>query len=98
MTSEQQKKISKKQQELIDKILLHRVDGESYISTDGRIWKWILLTRFLEIHRGEMTVEKLLTVLQQQGVRFNQSIQLVEYPVRNCLHYIAKVTNKQLDI
>lgn len=88
----------KKRQELLRRILNHQVVGELYISTSPSVWKSITLKYFNKIHRKEMDIEKLMDVLEKQGIVFNQKRELVFYPIREYLLYIAKITKKDIDV
>ncbi|WP_078557137.1 hypothetical protein [Bacillus alkalicellulosilyticus] len=74
---EEKKKIDK-----IESILNHQVEGEAFILTPSREWKQIVLKHFNQVHRGELGIKELLTILKEKGVRFSQKDSLVEYPVK----------------
>lgn len=88
----------KKKQEVLHNILNHQVEGEMYISTSPSVWKNLTLKYFNKIYREEMNIVQLLDILEKQGVIFNQKRALVVYPIKEHLYYIAKVTNKKIDI
>lgn len=87
----------KRRKEKIKQILNHRVNGEGFILTSGRIWKAIVLRHFNKVYRGELTVDDLVDILEiRYGVKYAQKRTLVKYPIEETLKYIAKVSNVQL--
>lgn len=87
----------KKKNEKIEMILNHSVTGEAYILTSPRDWKRKVLNNFNRIYRKEMSIPQLVDLLEKEGVRYLQAKTLVIYPIKECLEYIAKVSNKSLD-
>ncbi|MFS1519507.1 hypothetical protein V1503_24070 [Bacillus sp. SCS-151] len=98
MTTLEERSKQKKKEEQMEIILNHYVDGEVYISTPSKVWKQIVLNHFNKVYRNELTVDELLTLLQREGVQFNQSLKLVRYPVVECLRFISACCNKDIDI
>lgn len=88
-----------KKQELINSILNHPVQGEVYILTPGRIWKALVLKYFNKVKRGEVSINELITILEEKGgVKYGQKHSLVRYPIEECLKYISKLSKQDLDI
>lgn len=92
------KKISKERNKKTELILSYQVTGEAYISTDSREWKRIVLNHFNRIQRCDITLNQLLNIMKNKGVVFSQHDSLVKYPVKECLEFIAKVSDSTLDI
>lgn len=88
----------KRRKEKIEQILNHKVEGEGFINAAPSIWKKIILLHFNKVSRGEMTVEQLISLLESKGVTFNQSKQLIRFPVIHCLEYIAKISKTKLEL
>lgn len=88
----------KKQKEKIDSILNHYVMGEAYILTPSSEWKMIVLRYFNYIQQGKINLMELVDKLENDGVQYNQSKELVKYPIKECLLHIAKVANKTIDL
>lgn len=88
----------RKRQQLLQKILNRQVTGEAYITTSATVWKSITLKHFNKIMRKEMTVPQLLDLLERKGVVFNQKREIIVYPIREFLMYIAKETKQNFDI
>lgn len=86
----------KKKREKIDRIINHTVMGEAYILSPALEWKKVVIKSFHKIHDGEWTVMQLVDHLEEMGIRFGQAKSLIQYPIRECLRYIAKVSNKTL--
>jgi hypothetical protein len=88
-----------KKREKIEKIMNHTVQGEVYILTQGRTWKMIVLNHFNRIQKGEMTLMELVQILESKySVKYTQRHSLVRYPIEECLQYIAKISNKTLEL
>jgi hypothetical protein len=88
----------KKQQGKVDSILNHYVMGEAYILTPPSEWKKIVLRYFNYIQQEKITLMELVDRLEKEGVQYNQSKNLVKYPIKECLLHIAKVANKTIEI
>lgn len=89
----------KRRKEKVNCILNHRVDGESFIATSGRIWKAIVLRHFNQVYRGELTVDELVDILEKRyGVKYVQKRSLVKYPIQETLKYIAKISKIELKL
>jgi hypothetical protein len=88
----------KKQKDKIDSILNHYVMGEAYILTPPTEWKKSVLRYFNYIQQEKITLMELVDKLEKEGVQYNQSKDLVKYPIKECLLHIAKVANKTIEI
>ncbi len=94
-----EERIRKKQRaEKIEKVLNHKVEGESFIDGPSKEWKRIVLKHFNKIYDNQMTVSQLCSLLNDKGIRFNQSQDLVKFPIREYLLYISKVSHKKLSL
>lgn len=90
--------VDKKKKDLIEKILNHRVQGEGYITTSGRVWKALVLKHFNKIHCGELTLDALVFLLElKEGVIYSENRNLVKYPIQECLIYISKICNRPIN-
>ncbi|MDF0728732.1 hypothetical protein PY093_19105 [Cytobacillus sp. S13-E01] len=89
--------VKKKKGKLIEQILNHQVSGEAYIKPPSRQWKEITLRNFNKVHRGELSIEQLYTLLLNNKVEFYQDFSLVQYPLKEMLVYIGKVSNKEIE-
>ncbi|MFT9497790.1 MULTISPECIES: hypothetical protein [Bacillota] len=91
--------VEEKKRKLIEKILNHPVQGEVYILTQGRIWKALVLKHFSKVQKGEITILELVEILEKRyAVKYTQKYSLIQYPIEECLKYIAKVANKPLEL
>ncbi|MEQ3505446.1 hypothetical protein ABMY47_21685 [Pseudoalteromonas sp. BZP1] len=79
-------------------VLNHQVNGEAFISSPSPLWKNIVLSNFNRIHRGDITISQLLIIMKDKDISFTQHDNLVKYPVIECLHFIAKVSNIKFDL
>jgi hypothetical protein len=89
-----------KKKKKIEQILNHTVQGEVYILTQGRTWKLIVLNHFNnKFQKGEMTLIELVQLLETKySVKYTQKHSLVKYPIEECLQYIARISNKTLEL
>ncbi|MBE7122942.1 hypothetical protein CN931_14485 [Bacillus sp. AFS054943] len=86
----------KKRQQKFDMVFNHSVQGEGYILSPSHKWKTIVLQNFNKIQRNEMTVEQLVDLLEKEGVEFTQHKSLINFPVLECLNYIAKISGTKI--
>ncbi|MFC0273616.1 hypothetical protein ACFFIX_19680 [Metabacillus herbersteinensis] len=98
MTSLEDDLIEKRRNEKIESVLNHQVQGESFIQSPSREWKKIVLNHFNKIYRNELSLAELLTVLKTRGIIFSQKESLVQYPIKECLEYIAKVSKIEIKL
>lgn len=88
-----------KKKKKIEMILNHTVQGKVYILTHGHTWKMIVLNHFNKIQKGEMTLMELVQILESKySVKYTQKHSLVRYPIEECLQFIAKISNKTLEL
>lgn len=88
----------KRKQEKLDMIYNHAVQGEGYFQSPSSYWKNIVVQHFNRIQRKEMTVEQLVNFLEKEEIKFSQPKSLIQYPVVECLKYIAKVSGENLEL
>lgn len=85
----------KKKKEMIEKILNHSVNGESYFKTPAKIWKAVVLRKFNAVYKNEISVHDLIEILKKEGIEFTQNDKFIYYPVNELLVYIGKLSNKK---
>jgi hypothetical protein len=91
--------MKRKRDEFKEIILEHKVSGELYIITPARIWKSYVLRHFNKIITKKVSVLELVTLLEvQHGVVYRQEHTVVQYPILEYLKYIAKVSNKTIEL
>ena len=96
--NQQDEKKMKERAKKTELILSYQVTGEAYIATDSSEWKHIVLNHFNRVQRGDNTLNQLLSIMKHKGVVFSQHDSLVKYPVKECLEYIAKITDSTLEM
>lgn len=88
----------KHRKEKLAKIFNHFIQGESYFCCSPNDWKNIVFKNYNKIKRKEMSIEKLITLIQKEGIQFTQNPSLIKYPIINFLNHIAKICKETIEI
>jgi hypothetical protein len=80
------------------KRFLSSSSGRSIYPYTKSNWNALVLRYFNKVKRGELSIVELVTLLETKGgVKYQQKHSLVRYPIEELIHYIAKLSNQNLN-
>lgn len=88
----------KRKKDMIDKVLAHRVRGDSYFKSSEENWKNIVLRKFNAVYRNELSIYELIEILKKEGVEFTQNEKIIYYPIKELLEYISKLSKREINL
>ncbi|MFC6038922.1 hypothetical protein ACFPYN_05575 [Paenisporosarcina macmurdoensis] len=90
----------KKRMDFKDKILDSSIPGSHYIESGSTQWKLSVLRWVKEEMVNDavqVSLPKVVIALKQEGIKFNQKDELIQYPVKAFLTYYQKELKKDLN-